>query len=191
VAEPRLIRDYLAALGALLPAEIVEELADGVAETYQHHLALGLAPQTAAHAALDEFGQPEAVAAAFTRQACARRAARTLLGVGPVVGGFWAVALIGARAWDWTIPAALPVAFAAGLVVVITLLMTAAFCGGYRAARRAAGAALVGLVLMDLALPGALVVPGLLRGWPLLAAACLSLGRAAFAAGAWRRIHVS
>jgi hypothetical protein len=47
--------------------------------------------------------------------------------------------------------------FRRGLVVVIALLMTAAFCGGCRAARRVAGAALIGLVLMDLALPGVLV----------------------------------
>ena len=35
MSEPRLISDYLAVLAAQLPAPIVEELAGGLAETYQ------------------------------------------------------------------------------------------------------------------------------------------------------------
>jgi hypothetical protein len=42
--QPRLIRDYLAVLAAQLPAPIVEELADGLAETYQSYLRQSLPP---------------------------------------------------------------------------------------------------------------------------------------------------
>jgi hypothetical protein len=40
----RLIDDYLAELSADLPARIVEELADGLDETYRRYLGQGLAP---------------------------------------------------------------------------------------------------------------------------------------------------
>jgi hypothetical protein len=187
MAEPRVIRNYLATLDARLPTDIVEELADGLKETYRHYLAAGLDQQSAAHAALAEFGDAEEIAAAFTRSAPARRAARALLGAGPVVGGCWAAALIDARAWTWPVPALIPLIIGAGLVVVIALLVTAAFSGRYRTSRRAASIALIGVVLLDVTLPGTLVAPDLLRGWPLLLAAGLSLARAVFAARAWQR----
>jgi hypothetical protein len=44
MSEPGLIRDYLAALSAQLPAPVVEELADGLTETYESYLRQGLAP---------------------------------------------------------------------------------------------------------------------------------------------------
>lgn len=191
MAEPRVIRDYLAALDIRLPADIVGELADGLDETYRHHLAAGLDQPSAARAALAEFGDADQIAAAFTRTAPARRAARALLGAGPVVGGCWAAALIAARAWTWPVPPLIPLMVAACLTIVIVLLVTAAFCDRYRTSRRAAGVALIGVVLVDVTLPGTLVVPGLLRGWLLLLAAGLSLARAVFAAGAWRRIHAA
>jgi len=43
MSEPRLIGDYLAVLAAQLPAPIVEELIDGLAETYQSYLRQDLA----------------------------------------------------------------------------------------------------------------------------------------------------
>jgi hypothetical protein len=191
MAEPRLIRNYLATLQAQLPADLVEELADGLDETYRHHLAAGLDQQSAAHAALAEFGDAGQIAAAFTRSAPARRAARALLGAGPAVGGCWAAALIAARAWTWPVPTVIPLMVAACLTVVIALLTTAAFSGRYRTSRRSAAIALIGVVLMDVTLPSTLIVAGLLRGWPVLLAAALSLARAVFAAGAWRRIHAA
>ena len=45
--EPRLIRGYLAALAARLPASVVEELADGLTETYRFYLSRGLDPEAA------------------------------------------------------------------------------------------------------------------------------------------------
>jgi hypothetical protein len=189
VAEPRMISDYLEDLAARLPADIVEELGDGLDETYRSYLAAGLDPHAAGHAAVAEFGDAAIIAAAFTTTAPARRAARRLLGLGPVVGGCWAAALISARAWHWALPPAVALTFAAGLLASIALLGVAAFCGGYRAARRAAGAALIVLVALDLALPGMLAPTGLLRGWLLTVAAGLSLSRAAFALRALRRMH--
>jgi hypothetical protein len=62
VPEPRLITSYLAALFARLPAGIVEELADGLAETYQDYLRHGLALDRAAEAAVAEFGDPDTIA---------------------------------------------------------------------------------------------------------------------------------
>jgi hypothetical protein len=53
VAEPRLIRDYRAALARRLPEAIVDELTDGLEQTYQHHLEAGLARSVAARAAAD------------------------------------------------------------------------------------------------------------------------------------------
>lgn len=188
MAEPRVIHDYVAALDVRLPTGIVEELADGLDETYRHYLAAGLDQQSAARVALAEFGDAEEIATAFTRSAPARRAARALLGAGPVVGGCWAAALIAARAWTWPVPVLIPLMAGVGLAVVIALLVTAAFCSGYRTSRRAAGIALIGVVLVDVTLPGTLMVPGLLRGWPLLLAAGLSLARAVFAADAWWRM---
>ena len=38
MSEPRLISSYLEVLAAQLPASIVEELADGLAETHQSYL---------------------------------------------------------------------------------------------------------------------------------------------------------
>jgi hypothetical protein len=137
-----------------------------------------------------EFGAVATIATAFTRTAPARRAARSLLRAGPAVGGCWAVALVSARAWDWTVPAAVPLALAAALLASIALLLIAASCNRYRTARRAAVAALIGLIALDLLLPGILVPTGLLRGWLLAAAAGLSLARAGYAVRALRRMCV-
>ena len=64
-SEPRLIRDYLQVLAARLPASIVDELADGLAETHRSYLGRGLSPDAAAEAAVEEFGSPEEILAGF------------------------------------------------------------------------------------------------------------------------------
>ena len=78
MSEPRLISSYLAVLAAELPASIVEELADGLAETYRSHLRQDLAPDHAAQAAVAEFGDPHVIVAEFARVNPSRRAARLL-----------------------------------------------------------------------------------------------------------------
>ena len=59
------IADYLNVLSRQLPAAVVEELADGLEETYRRHLGLGLGPEAAARATVAEFGDPQAIAAEF------------------------------------------------------------------------------------------------------------------------------
>ena len=61
--EPGLIAGYLGTLSGQLPRPVVEELADGLEETYRRHLSLGLTPDAAAAAAVGEFGTPELIAA--------------------------------------------------------------------------------------------------------------------------------
>jgi len=51
MASHQLIDQHLAALARTLPPDTVDELADGLTETWQHHLATGLTPTAAAHAA--------------------------------------------------------------------------------------------------------------------------------------------
>ena len=95
--QPRVIGDYLAVLAAQLPAPIVEELADGLADTYQSYLRQGMAPGPAGESAVAEFGDPHVIVAEFARVSPARRGARRLLLTGPVVGGCWAAVLITGR----------------------------------------------------------------------------------------------
>jgi hypothetical protein len=110
-----MIAGYVAGLHRRLPVAIADEAADGLIETYEHHLASGAGEQAAAHAALAEFGDLGTVAGEFTRQAPGRRAARMLLATGPVAGACWATALILGRAWTWPAPAAARLSFGAVL----------------------------------------------------------------------------
>ena len=149
MAEPRLISDHLAVLAAELPAPIVEELADGLAETYRSHLRRDLAPDLAAQAAVAEFGDPHVIAAEFTRLNPARHGARRLLLTGPVVGGCWAAVLITTRAWAWPIPIPARVTFGLALLTVIGLLAAAALGTRYRHAVHAGIAGCLGVIALD------------------------------------------
>ena len=188
MAEPRVIRTYQATLARRLPAAIVDELADGLQQTYQHHLDSGLAPHAAARAAVDEFGDPDTLADLFAAGAPARRAARLLLGTGPLVGGCWATLLITMRAWDWPVPALAQTGAALVLVTVIALLAVAAFTGSYRRAQNTATLACLGLIGLDTALGTTLLLPAAAHGWLMLlpAAGC---ARITFAARTLRHIH--
>jgi hypothetical protein len=146
---PGLIADYLDALSRQLPGPIVDELADGLEQTYRRHLGLGLAPETAAEAAVAEFGDPELIAAEFSRSHPARRAARRLLATGPPVGACWAAALITGRAWTWPMPALAGIVPGLALVTVITLLAAAATSTRYRSAGRAGTAGCIGVIVLD------------------------------------------
>ena len=156
MSEPRVIGAYLAVLAAELPAPIVEELADGLAETYQSYRRQGLAPDQAAKSAVAEFGDPHVIAAAFARVNPARRGARRLLLTGPVVGGCWAAVLITGRAWALPLPAR--VGFGLALLTVIGLLAAAALGTRYRVAARAGIAGCLGIAAIDaIAITGALL----------------------------------
>ena len=136
MSEPRLISSYLAVLAAQLPAPIVEELADGLTETHRSYLRQGLAPDLAAESAVAEFGEPQAIVAEFARVNPARRAARRLLGIGPLVGACWAVALITDRAGAWPVPLSARILVGVALITIIALLAAAALTTRYRLAAR-------------------------------------------------------
>jgi hypothetical protein len=95
------VADYLAAVTARLTgpaaarAAITDELHDGLLETMEAHRAHGRSQQEATAVAIDEFGDPATVAAAFGPELAAvqaRRAALGLLATGPLVGLAWIVA---------------------------------------------------------------------------------------------------
>jgi hypothetical protein len=181
MAEPGLIKDYLAALSAQLPAPIVAELTDGLEQTYRHYLDQGLGPAAAAEAALAEFGGPQVVVAAFTGASPARRAARKLLATGPVVGACWGTALVLNRAWTWPVPLGVRALLGAALITIIGLLAAAAFGSRYRSAGRAAAAGCAGIAALDATMLIAitLAVPAVI--WPVIVAAVASAVRITFA----------
>jgi hypothetical protein len=149
-SEPRLIRGYLQVLASQLPASIVDELADGLTETYRFHLSRGLSAEEAAEAAVREFGSPEEILAAFARVNPARRAARRLLGLGPVVGGCWVAALVTSRVWPGPLPVRVGVSLA--LLASIGLLAVAALVRRYRVSVFSGTAGFAGFAALDTAL---------------------------------------
>jgi hypothetical protein len=175
-----LIDGYLAELSVDLPPRIVEELADGLEETYRRHVGQGLDPDAAARAAMAEFGEPRVIVAAFTQASRGRSAARRLLAAGPAVGMCWAVILITARAWQWPVPVAARVLFGVTLITVIGLL-AAAFGRHYRLVCRAAAAGCVGTAILDAMMIGTALVATPVLVWPVAVAVALSAGRSAFA----------
>jgi hypothetical protein len=188
---PSLISDYLTVLSAQLPAEVVEELADGLDQTCQRYARQGLDLDSAAGAALAEFGEPHVVVAAFTRLSPARRAARRLLAAGPVVGACWAGALITGRAWTWPVPLAVRVLLGLALIAVAGLLAAAAFGRQYRPVGRAAVAGCAGIATLDAAMLIAVIIAAPTVIWPLLLPLAASAGRLTFAVRALHPILAS
>ena len=181
-SEPRLIRGYLEVLAAQLPGPIVEELADGLTETHQSYLSRGLSADAAAEAAVEEFGSAEEILAGFARVNPARRAARRLLGFGPVVGGCWAAALATSRAWPGPWPAR--VALGLALVSCVGLLAVAALDRRYRVAFYSSVAGCIGFAALDASLiVGVLVVAGV-ASWVTAVAMAFSSARIALCARA-------
>jgi hypothetical protein len=185
--EPRVIREYLAVLSTQLPAPVVEELADGLAETHQSYLRKGLATDLAAEAAVSEFGEPHLIVAEFARVNPARR----LLVAGPAVGGCWAAALITGRAWDWLLPLPARILPGLALITVISLLAAAAFGRPYQFAARAGAAGCIGIVLLDtvMIIGVALAIPALT--WVTIGAMEASTARIAFSGRTLRPILAS
>jgi hypothetical protein len=188
MAGNHLIDGYLAELARRLPADAVDELADGLTETYLRYRSDGLDPDPAARAAIAEFGEAELVLAAFVRQAPGRRTAWALLFGGPVVGVWWAATLIVGRAWTWPVPGWVGPAIGAMLLVAIAMLVLAATGRrSYRRTRLAAGAGLVvigldGAILATMAL----VAPPFV--WPLALAVPASLTRVTLTARVMPRL---
>jgi hypothetical protein len=177
VASHELIDGYLADLSRRLPAEIIDELADGITETWQHHLAAGSTPAEAARLAVAEFGTPDQVNLAFAAQQPGRRIARLLLATGPLVGACWGASLITADVWTWPIPPAAAISFGLSLLaVVVTLLASATSRDNYRRARLGSFGAFALVALDALMLIAVLLLaPALV--WPMAVAIPISLAR--------------
>ena len=172
-SEPRLIGGYLQCLAAQLPGPIVEELADGLTETYRSYRARGLSADAAADAAVKEFGSAEEILAGF---------ARVNLGLGPVVGGFWVAALVTSRVWPGPAPARVVLGLL--LVACIGSLLVAALSRQYRVAVYSGMAGCAGFAALDASLiVGALLVAGR-ASWVTALAIAVSSGRIALCARA-------
>jgi hypothetical protein len=126
MADRDLIHSYLDALAQRLPSEALEELADGLEETFQRYLGRGLSPAEAADSAIAEFGRPTQVTTAFARQSSGRRTAFALLATAPVFAVLWGTTLITTQAWNWPIPTGAAVAFGVIRVAVAASLLAVA-----------------------------------------------------------------
>jgi hypothetical protein len=178
MASHALIEACLAELGRRLPGDVVDELADGLIETYERHLSRGATPGVAAESAIAEFGDPTLVTAAFARQAPARRAALALLVTGPAVGACWGITLLTGHAWTWPIPTPARLAFGVTLIAAVAALIAAA---DTRRARSPVSLAVIGgtgLVVLDTAMLGAVALAAPFA-WPMLVAVPASITRIA------------
>lgn len=183
-----LISSYLAGLRRHLPTGLADEVADGLAEAYEHHLARGDSEDAAAVAAVTDTGDLAHVVTEFTRHAPGRRAARALLATGPVMGACWGAALITARAWAWPLPAATRPAFGAALLLAATILAIAATSQhSYRRTRLTALAA-PGLVILDATMITAALLAAPALTWLLAIAITASLARMTLTVAALPRI---
>ncbi len=188
MAGHHLIDGYLAIMARRLPADAVDELTDGLTETYQRYLSDGRDPDAAANAAIAEFGEPDLILDSFVRQSAGRRTARALLCSGPAVGGCWAAALIVGHAWSWPVPALPRLAFGLTLLAVIaTLAIAATARRSYRRTRITAAAGL-GLIAIDVTMlaTAGFVAPAF--RWPVALAVAASLTRATLTARAMPRL---
>jgi hypothetical protein len=175
VAGHELITAHLDTLAARLPAQAVEELADGLEVTFEQHLAKHGDPTIAARAALDEFGDADLITAAFLRESQGRRTARALLATGPVMGVVWGATLITSHAWTWPVPPPIRLLYAAALVMaVLALVVAARETFSYRRSRRAALVGMVGLVLLDGLMLTAVAVLTPTATWPVTVAVTAS-----------------
>jgi hypothetical protein len=191
VAGHLLIDRHLRELGRRLPASALDELSDGLTETYEHRLRDGLVPDRAAAAAVSEFGTVEEITAAFTLLAPGRRTARVLLTTGPVVGGAWAACLIALRAWTWPVSVFLALCFGALLLITVVMLASVVTSkSNYRRTRLTAVSGTATILLdASLLLVIATVPPDLV--WPAAIAIPASLARITYTSLALPRILAS
>jgi hypothetical protein len=177
VASHQLIDDQLAALASRLPVHTVEELADGLAQTWEHHLATGLPAGDAARAAIAEFGSVDEIVQAFVRAAPGRRLAWLLLATGPAMAACWGGSLVAGHAWTWPVPLAVGAGFGAALLVAVAVLVIAATSRrDYRRTRLGALGGL-GVVALDAGMLAAVLLVAPTLAWPMVLAIPASLAR--------------
>lgn len=178
MADHELIAAQLALLSRRLPAPAVEELADGLRESYEAHLAELGDPDAAARAAMAEFGDADTVTAAFVHASPWRHIAVALLLTGPLMGALWGLSLITAQVWMWPVPVSVRIGYGAALVAVVATLLPAARGGlTYRRTRAAALAGAAGLVILDTGMLAAVMIVTPALTWPLALAVSASLIR--------------
>ncbi|HEX4811535.1 MAG TPA: hypothetical protein VFV66_02135 [Nonomuraea sp.] len=178
MAGHELIDAQLTLLARRLPAPAVEELADGLAEAYEAHLAALGEPDIAARAAIAEFGDADVITAAFVRVSPWRRTAMALLATGPIMALLWGPALISAQMWTW--PITPPARIAYGLALAATVLILLSVVRekhAYRRTQTATLAAVIALILLDAGMLTAAAASVPLPPWPLALAALASLIR--------------
>jgi hypothetical protein len=177
MASHPLIDTHLADLARRLPTEAVDELGDGLTETWHHHLAAGRPPADAARAAIAEFGTATQIVEAFVTNCPGRRTARLLLASGPIVGVCWGASLVAAHAWEWPIPPSAAIAVGAALLAVVAALITSATSRrSYRRAQLGTAGG-IGVIALDLTMLAAAVLVAPTMVWPMLVAVPVSLAR--------------
>jgi hypothetical protein len=177
-----LIDAHLAALRRRrLPSGAVDELADGLIETYDRRLQGGLDPDRAATEAVTEFGSVDEISEAFGRQSPGHRAAVTLLSTGPIIGCCWVASFIAWRAWTWPHATTAALIFATGLLLTVALLETARlFYRNYAQTRAASLAGIIGAIGLDAAMLATVTAVAPVFVWPIVLAASASLARIGF-----------
>lgn len=173
------IDTHLAVLADRLPPAVVDELADGLIETWRTLVDSGLDPDAAAETAVIDFGDPDQIVAAFVAQAPGRRIALYLLLTAPLVAASWAATLLAARAWTWPIPLSVAALLGVTLVAVIVALVTSASSRhSYRRTQLgAAGGA--GVLTVDVGMLTVVAIAGPAFVWPMAAAILASTVRIA------------
>jgi hypothetical protein len=189
MASHHLIDTYLDELRRRLTDDAVDELADGLYETWHHFLGQGLTATDAAHAAIAEFGSPTQITGAFVSHSSGRTTARLLLATGPVVGASWGASLVAARAWSWPVPTAAAGAFALTLVGVVALLVAAATSRHDHRRTRLGHVGAVGLMALDIAMLAAVPLVAPVIVWPMAVAMTASLVRIAITGRTWGSRH--
>jgi len=187
VADHGLIAAYRHDLLARLPADLAEEVSDGLTDAQEEYLRRGLSPDEAAAAAIAEFGHPGTVEDAFRRACPVWTLARVLIVTGPIVGGWWAAALITARAWDWPIPVAARLLVGLVLAASVAMLATASLTPRYQSLVRAGIAGCIGLAVLDVTVITTAMSLAPDARCLLVVAMCVSMIRATFVAGTLRR----
>jgi hypothetical protein len=177
MASHQLIDDYIARLAGRLPAEVVDELGDGLTETWQHYLDQGRGPDEAAHAAIAEFGSADLVADEFVAQSHGRRTARLMLASGPIMALCWGPSLVAAKVWTWPVPRLAAAAYALAFVAVVASLLVAASSRHSLRSTKLGVAGSFVLMGLDAAMVTAAVALTPAFVWPLAVAIPASLAR--------------
>jgi hypothetical protein len=176
MADDELVGAYRAELGHRLPPDVFDELLDGLVETRNSLLERGLPPEHATAAAIVEFGRPDAVLAAFTRNAPGRRYAVRLLATGPVFALLWGAVLMTTSAWAWPVPRLLEIAYGAALLAVVGVLLGVLLAKNPAGTGRAAYA-ISGLIVLDLGMLAAVMFAAPALSWVMAPAIAASLLR--------------